>query len=651
MELLRNEKGLRQFIPGIFILLLVLTHLSAAATNYYVDPSSPSTANLGTFNAPWISIDAIPVTINFFLPGDTVFFKRGQYFSGTLSINSSGSITAPIVFMPYGSGYPPVFQYNLTNPAESSSVNRMIIRLNQVNNVVIDGFELTDYSIPEFDHSVTANVGYGVYIYKGQGDNGNNNVIKNVTISRVGAGIAIDGGSHNTLTGCTIKNLRMVINTPNTSWDDYGAVGIMLAGSDNTITKNQIKDCWGNSFDYQFDGGGIEMYGPSSNNRILYNTAIGNLGWMEFGSPTGGDAVNNLVAYNLLINNGNVCWINTGNGFTVNVQGLQLFNNNIIETTKPRLPDVTSLIGIFTRPSLSNVINMKNNIFWVTTSVNITDPVTQPFNGPQLVHQNNLYHLNGGSPGFVLDASEKDLSPAASLFTDAASSADPVSWNFNLRQPSAAIDQGQNTGIDKDFFGKPVPAGNAPDIGIAEDVLNVLPLQILSCTGWAGTNGNNVEWVTTNDAADHFEIEKSDGGTTFNTIASIPHKTNAGTGTIQYQYIDDKPTNEIQYYRIKAIEPGGNILYSRIISIKNNSSSHISVSPNPASETLTVTIAGDDFRGNEIVLFNMAGKEVGRERTNGMPYRINVGALPKGVYVIKITDQKTGKFYNTLFTK
>jgi hypothetical protein len=640
-------------IPFFLVALFVSASLQVCGSNYYVDPSS-SGSNQGTFTNPWKSIDDIPWYINYFSPGDTVFFKRGQQYTGTLSINSSGSNGAPIVFMPYGSGNAPVFRYNLANPAEAQVHDRMIIRLSQVNYVVIDGFELTDPTTSETDHNVTAHVGYGVYIYAGPGNNGSHNVIKNLTISRLGAGICIDGGNYNTITDCNIRNLRMIINTPDISWDDFGANGIIVSGSDNTITRNHIQDCWSNSYDYQIDGGAIEMYGAVCNNKILYNTAIENLGWMEFGSGSGGQALNNVIGYNLLINNGHTLWINTDGPYGLEVRNLQLFNNNIIETHAHRLADIRNLIGISTTPSVSNVITMKNNIFWLTTPMNISDPTIQPFNGSQLVHQNNLFHMGGGSMGYTLDPSERNLNVADQLFTDITSS-NPANWNYNLKLPSAAIDFGQNTGILQDFYGQSVPAGNTPDAGIAENVsLTVLPLQFISCKGWAGTTGNTIEWETTNDIADHFEIEKSNGGNNFKTIAVVPYKVNAGSTTVKYQFIDNKVMGEVQYYRIKVVEPGNTSSYSQIISIKNSlSPNNMIVSPNPAQDYLYLRIPGNDFQNKEMVLVNMSGVELRRSKINeaGNQIKVNVSMLPKGAYVIKLTDYKTGWYQSTIFTK
>jgi parallel beta-helix repeat protein len=635
-------------ISFLLFYLFVLATLPASATNYYVDPSSPG-SNLGTLTNPWKSMADVPESVNYFSPGDTVFFKRGLWYTGTLSINSSGSSSAPIVFMPYGSGYAPVFQYNLANNTEPLIYNRSIIRLYQANYVMIDGFELKDASMPENDHTITANVGYGVYTY-----NSSNNTIKNLTISRLGAGVALDAGSHNTITNCNISNLRMILNTPNIMWDDFGANGIIVKGSDNTITHNYITECWSNSYDYQMDGGAIEMYGAVSNNKILYNTASENLGFTELGSGSGGQATNNVIGYNLLVNNGHVFWINTDGPYGLDVRNLQFYNNNIVETHAPRIADVTNLIGISKTPAVSNVLDMKNNIFWLTTSINVTDPVVKPFNGQQLTHQNNLFRLSGGSLGYTMDASEQNLNPVLPLFTDITSSGNPVAWNYNLLPAAAAINFGQITGIDKDFFGQPVPIGGVPDAGISESIAIILPLQILSSSGSGNTIGNTIEWETNDNKADHFEIEKGSSASNFKTIATVPFKTNTGSATIPYKFIDNNVTDETQYYRIKAVEPDNTTLYSKIIIIKRSlPADNLIVSPNPARDYVYLKIPGNDLLNKELMLVNTAGVVIRREKLNvtGSQAKINVSMLPQGAYIIKLTDSKTGRYHSTMFTK
>jgi hypothetical protein len=532
---------MKNLFACLLLCAFILAIIPAAATNYYVDASATG-SNSGAFTDPWQSIADIPATINFFKPGDTIFFKRGQQYTGTLSVNSSGALGAPIVFMPYGSGSAPVLQYNLAHPADPLLTNRMIIRLNQVNHVVIDGFELTDATIPATDHSITANVAHGVFIYGGPGGNyGSYNVIKNCTISRLASGVSIDGGRYNTVTHCTIRNMRMAVNTSWMNGDDHGAVGITLGGSNNTITHNTIQDCWASSFDYQYDGGAIEAFGSVSNNTIMYNTITNNLGLMEFGSNTGAQAANNIVAYNLLVNNGHLFWINTNNGFGVNVSYLQFYNNYVIETLISRLPDVRNLIGISSMPTVPNTIIMKNNIFWLATPLNITDPVTQPFKGSTLTNQNNIYYLNGGSLGFTLDASERMIQEDEPPFKDMYSYSNPIQWNYTLNTSGIAIDFGQDVGIHKDFFGHVIV--NAPDAGMAEYSFDdVLPLQFISCKGWAVANGNIITWEVSNDPASRFEIEKSQDGNNFIRIATVNYDANS----VQYEFNDKEVTADVQ---------------------------------------------------------------------------------------------------------
>lgn len=471
------------------LLLFVATSFCASATNYYVDPSSPG-RNLGTYDDPWHGINDIPQFVNFFQPGDNIYLRRGQQYWGTLSINSSGREGAPITFMPYGEGAAPIFKYGSWNFTDPQIYNRVFIRLNQCNYIVIDGFEMSDYTIRDWDRSGTANVGYGVYIYKGW-----NNTIKNCSMSRIGSGVNIDGGSYNTVTNCNISNLRMIINTSWQMWDDFGAVGIVVGGSNNTISNNKIQECWANSYDYNLDGGAIEMYGEVSDNKILYNTASDNIGFMEFGSGWGGHALNNLVAYNLLVNNGHVFWINSTSVFALDVRNLQFYNNNVVETKTPRLPDVRNLIGIMSTPWVSNVLTMKNNIFWINTSSNITDPNFKPFNGPQLVHQSNVFHLNGGSLGYDLEWSEQNLPKDLEVFANSYSD-DPLTWNYDLRPTAAAVNWGQWTGIEKDFWGKAVPYSGAPDAGISESNSSLTPARV----SVASTGGEVIERSQTNSA-------------------------------------------------------------------------------------------------------------------------------------------------------
>ncbi len=241
----------------LIALCIMISVLSTVgyATNYYVDPSSTSATTNGSLNYPWKTISQVNSGTTLLNPGDTVFFKRGQVYSGRLTINRSGSSTAPIVYTNYGTGELPEF-----NNAVSD-----IINIYSKQYIVIDGFKIIDRSISETDHTVQAKISYAINV-----ENSPYCTIRNCDISRVGVGISVTAGSNFTnIIGNYMHNMRMVRNTPVSinPDDDYGANPMVIGSSNNLISNNRFEECWALSYDYGYDGGAVEFFGASMNNN------------------------------------------------------------------------------------------------------------------------------------------------------------------------------------------------------------------------------------------------------------------------------------------------------------------------------------------------------------------------------------------------
>ncbi|WP_320112666.1 LamG-like jellyroll fold domain-containing protein [Draconibacterium orientale] len=98
---LNVKKGTRY----LFVLLFVLLVNIGNATVYYVSASGDD-ANTGTSESqPWKTL--VKVSSTSFSPGDQILFKRGDEWSGTITVTSSGSAGSPIVYGAYGSGEKP----------------------------------------------------------------------------------------------------------------------------------------------------------------------------------------------------------------------------------------------------------------------------------------------------------------------------------------------------------------------------------------------------------------------------------------------------------------------------------------------------------------------------------------------------------------
>ena len=428
------------------ILVLTISVNSWAAT-YYVDPSSSGT-NSGTFANPWKSLSAINQSV--LAPGDFVLFKRGEKFTGTLTITKSGTSGNPITFGAYGTGADPLFW------GTGSTISQLFY-LNNRSYINFYGLKISDTTISATDRSIQSRVQRG-FVLDGST---NNIVIRKCTIDRVGVG-AYFVGPNNWIDSCDIGNMRMVVNDNTNPDNDYGANPVVISSANNKVTNSYFHDCWATSFDYGYDGGAVEFYGDgSSNNYIAWNKFVDCLGVCENGSGSGGTISGNVFACNICINNGSMTYINNGGNFTVTVSNMQFYNNVFIETTASRSGD-SYMISMRNSSSDAGIIVLKNNIFWLTNTMDVCRP--SYFSGSQLTHENNIYRLGSGSVlNFTIGGSEKTTSN--NLFTY--QTGDPTTWYLKPTAVSEARQIGQSVSAYvspyKDYEGKTIV--NPPDAG------------------------------------------------------------------------------------------------------------------------------------------------------------------------------------------
>lgn len=433
----------------IIILIIIGFCISSNSfsKNYYVDPSSTLAIANGTITNPWKTIAQLNSGTTNLLPGDSVFLKKGQIFTGKIIVGGSGNINNPIVYTTYGTGNMP----ELTNTTSD------LIYIFNKEYVVIDGLKLIDKTMNTTDHSIVAKISYGIVL-----ENAPHCTIRNNEITLVGVGIAAREGSDFTnIDNNFIHNLRSVRNTIGGN-DDYGANAMVIGTSLNTITNNRFEECWATSYDYGYDGGAIEFYGSTiSYNKMLYNTAINCNGFIEIGSGTYGISTENLIGYNKIINCGQIgTFHNKIDGFAIRTDNLQFYNNVIIETKKQFSP--VSAMFWYADPTKVDVVILKNNIIWLTNGINV---VNNNVDTLKMVHTNNIYKLRGGILGIKLNATEKLLGNEG-IFVDTLG--DPANWDYKLINGSIAVNFGTNVGLTRDYIGNPII--DQPDAGILEKV-------------------------------------------------------------------------------------------------------------------------------------------------------------------------------------
>ncbi len=443
----------------LFLFLFCLP-VFAFATTYYVDPSSASGTANGQLATPWKTLAQVSSNMGSFQPGDFILFKRGETFSGTLTVSRSGTISAPITFGAYGSGAKPKF-------TGTGSTITFLFYLNNRAFVIFRDLWITDPSISDVDRTVDAKIQRPFYF-----DGSTNNCkIISCDIEKTGIGAFFVGGT-NTMDSCDVGNLRMVVDTPQDkdgdgifgepgtvaqggdqpgNDDDYGANPLVIRSSNNIITHNNFHDCWADSYDYTYDGGAVEFHNTSptttmTNNVIMWNTIDDNMIICEIT----GNCTNFTIAYNKLINNGSLFYFQSGYTYS----NFKFHNNLIIETTAPRVSEAR----LFGGSMPAGLWNFKNNIIQMSNGVDLFS------SGSSVTHTNNIYKMSSGSDiGFTIGGTE--LSTLGTIFTT--TTGDPTTWDINLPEGSPAIDFGVDVGLSKDIQGKNVPAAptNIPDAG------------------------------------------------------------------------------------------------------------------------------------------------------------------------------------------
>lgn len=458
----------------VIVCLFCFISSNTFAKNYYIDPSSKASAQLGTLAYPWTLVTQLNNSATL-APGDTVFFKNGQTFAGNLYFKASGTLGHPIVYTGYGAGSYPIINYY--------SGQALAIHIANASYVVVDGFKIIDSTLlSDINHNTVSNIKYGIFL-----ENSSNCTIKNCDISLVGTGIQLDiGSNYSTVTHNHIYNLRMNINTPASvnSYDDYGANGVCVAASYDTISYNKFEDAWATSYDYGIDGGVIELSLINNGNYIAYNTSVNCAGFVEVGGNGAGTSTStdNVVAYNKIINCGDVGFFHSlGSGFGTSISNFQIYNNTVIVTKAP-LASVLQLFGKSGTDTNSGMLVIKNNIFWLTTGINFTD---NSFTTNQMIHTNNIYHLTKGTLGITLNSNEQ--SQKGTLFVD--TTGDPANWNYNILPGNSAIGFGTNVNIAKDFVGNPV-VGN-PDAGILQFISSTTTLSASATAGAINCYGDS----------------------------------------------------------------------------------------------------------------------------------------------------------------
>jgi hypothetical protein len=169
-------------------------------------------------------------------------------------------------------------------------------------------------------------------------------------------------------------------------------------------------------------------------------------------------------------------------------------------------------------------------------------------------------------------------------------------------------------------------------------ILSALPIELSVFTASAlNAKAAILSWTTIRERNnDYFSVERSLDQGQWIEIGRVISDGDRD-GTTAYEFIDDQPFTERNYYRLRQVDFDGNSTLSHIDSV-DFTGEELQAFPNPASAWLYISGAPD---GEAVRLFDVRGRDLTGDRlkANELLMRLNVQGLPAAVYYLQAGDQ------------
>jgi hypothetical protein len=461
----------------------------AAATAYYVDCSA-SGSSQGTSSAPWTNVG--DVNAHQFGPGDTINLRSGTRCVGMMAPTGSGTAASPIVIKPYGTGSRPIID-------GAGADNGLLLR--DVSYWTVTGIEVTNPAADRAQRtgilfeSTTAAAKAGVtvdnvYVHDtaGWGNkdvDGSKYVLSSGIAVKVSAGVgayagiritgsrvADTGGGGIKLMGDTTAKHTGVYIAGNTI-DAAGGDGIVVHNSTSPLVeKNTATDLGLGA--YPLVGGNFAgMWAFNSSDPTFQFNIVGNSRVSKFDS-TAWDCDHDVTGtctyqYNYSYGNGGGFYLNCLMNCAVQTTATNVVLRYNIAQDDCRLVLPSGGPGIhyvynntFFCPSRPVVDTINRNIEWKNNLV--VSPGGSFAEGTGVIFDHNAI-----SGGVAIPASSTSSVSADPGLVAGGSGRDTLDSLSGYRLQSASPLLGAGTPISgnggRDFFGNPVSATAAPNIG------------------------------------------------------------------------------------------------------------------------------------------------------------------------------------------
>jgi hypothetical protein len=268
---------------------------------------------------------------------------------------------------------------------------------------------------------------------------------------------------------------------------------------------------------------------------------------------------------------------------------------------------------------------------------------------PIAVGETRSYCLLNASPGSLIamlapTQNSGILSATATVLsgTDTGYSVE----NYTGGNGSLQFFQGQDEFVRFDFTGVsagPVLIEVETGAEFFEETITVLPaalpIELITFSGVATPKTTLLYFTTASESQNRgFHLQHSPNGQNWTTLDFIP-----GAGDSQternYNYTHQNPVPGTNFYRLEQEDYDGTRTLSEVVTAEFSGGGELSITPNPATELITVTspllMEGEDFT---LTVYDAAGRQLLEQRNT---LQLQVAELPTGIYTLLLKAGST----------
>lgn len=173
-----------------------------------------------------------------------------------------------------------------------------------------------------------------------------------------------------------------------------------------------------------------------------------------------------------------------------------------------------------------------------------------------------------------------------------------------------------------------------------------LPVTLLGLSGYRDGSRNQLRWGTGCESRNKgFEVQRSNDGINYTAIGFVNSLAPNGSSnsTLYYQFTDNTPQGEKQFYRLRQVDMDGNTKLSNVIMVNGDRATSMAITnlyPNPAKDFVNLVIGSSSVDNGMLIISDFAGKVVLKQNislgtgTNAISF--NISNLANGQYMVKL---------------